>query len=160
MHGASGSLLTPSPGSGRPTAGNQRCPLEEVALTSPHLLTRLATMSWIMPRLLPSVDMDLLSASMASWFVLPNRDSPFTAISWSFTRSRPSWEENVVKSGGGLRSLWWEHKKVSKAAVARVLLESFPRCQIKPLSSSMTQKGIPVQSAHRAPLRPCFQRLT
>lgn len=62
--------------------------------TSLHLLIRLATMSWIMPRLLPSVDMDLRRVSMASWLALPSSDSPFTAISWSFTLSLPSWEES------------------------------------------------------------------
>ncbi len=59
-------------------------------LTSFLLATRLATMSWIIPRLLPSVDMDLRSVSMASWLVFPSSDSPLTAINWSFTRSRPS----------------------------------------------------------------------
>lgn len=58
--------------------------------TSVLLATRLATISWIIPRLLPSVDMDLRSVSMASWLVLPNSDSPLTAISWSLIRSRPS----------------------------------------------------------------------
>lgn len=61
--------------------------------TSLHLLIRLATMSWIMPRLFPSVDMDLRRVSMASWLALPSRDSPFTAMSWSFTLSLPSCEE-------------------------------------------------------------------
>lgn len=57
------------------------CLFISLLFTSLHLLIRRATMSWIIPRLFPSVDIDLLRVSMASWLVLPNRDSPFTAIS-------------------------------------------------------------------------------
>ncbi|TNN28525.1 hypothetical protein EYF80_061327 [Liparis tanakae] len=47
--------------------------------------------------------MDLRSVSMASWLVLANSDSPLTAISWSFTRSRPScwWPRKHIGGGGG-----------------------------------------------------------
>lgn len=82
-------------------------------LTSVFLATRLATMSWIIPRLLPSVDMDLRSVSMASWLVLPSSDSPLTAISWSFTRSRPSYcRTTMMASSHGeglyLQNTWSE----------------------------------------------------
>lgn len=60
-------------------------------LTSCGLSGLLSITNWIMPRMFPSMDMDLLRVSMASWLDLPRRDSPFTATSWSFTRSRPSW---------------------------------------------------------------------
>ena len=49
----------------------------------------------MVPLLFPSVDMEVRSVSMASWFVFPSRDSAFTAISWSLTRSRPSWRQEV-----------------------------------------------------------------
>lgn len=72
----------------RPRAAVYR--LEHEQVTSFRLATLLATISWIIPRLLPSVDIDFRSVSMASWLVLPSSDSPFTAINWSLTRSRPS----------------------------------------------------------------------
>lgn len=58
--------------------------------TSLSLETSRATTSWIIPRLLPSTDIDLRSVSMASWLVIPLSGSPLTAISWSFTQRRPS----------------------------------------------------------------------
>lgn len=61
-----------------------------VNLTSPLPATRRATISWIMPLLLPSTDMDLRRVSIASWFVFSSKDSPLTAMSWSFTLNRPS----------------------------------------------------------------------
>lgn len=46
--------------------------------------------NWIIPRMFPSMDIDRLSVSIASWLDFPKRDSPLTAISWSFIRRRPS----------------------------------------------------------------------
>lgn len=65
-------------------------PLLQRVVTSLFLVTSRATISWIIPRLLPSTDMDLRSVSMASWLVIPSSDSPFTAMSWSLTHRRPS----------------------------------------------------------------------
>lgn len=52
------------------------------------------TTSWMVPREFPSDDIEHLRVSMAAWLDLPRSDSPFTAISWSFTHNRPScWEK-------------------------------------------------------------------
>lgn len=65
--------------------------------TSQFLGNRRATISWIIPRLLPSTDMDLRRVSMASWLVIPSSDSPLTAMSWSLTRRRPSCRRTSAK---------------------------------------------------------------
>lgn len=73
-------------------------------LTSFLPFTILATMSWIMPRLLLSIDMEVRRVSIASWLVFPSSDSPFTAINWSFTLKRPSWQHRVVTW------FWYDYK--------------------------------------------------
>lgn len=68
-----------------------------------------STTSWMVPRELPSDDMERLSASMAAWLERPSSDSPFTAISWSLTVSRPSWwgeKKTLLVS--------WQSKKPSR----------------------------------------------
>lgn len=69
------------------------------SITSSGLSSLLRITNWIMPRMFPSMDMDLLSVSMASWLDFPRRVSPLTAISWSFIRRRPSW-------GRGEKTVW------------------------------------------------------
>lgn len=97
-------------------------------LTSCGLSGLLSITNWIMPRMFPSMDMDLLSVSMASWLDLPRRVSPFTATSWSFTRSRPSWGRggNSVKQASMVMtgSCWEEKFKYEEERVRNVNLNS------------------------------------
>lgn len=97
-------------------------------LTSCGLSGLLSITNWIMPRMFPSMDMDLLSVSMASWLDLPRRVSPFTATSWSFTRSRPSWgrgENSVRRESMVMTGSYWEEKfKYEEERVRNVNLNS------------------------------------
>lgn len=83
-----------------------------------------STTSWMVPRELPSDDIERLSASMAAWLERPSSDSPFTAISWSLTLSRPSWWVRKKKTFGklavGLRP------SLSTRLLAK---NSYPQCQ-------------------------------
>lgn len=114
-------------------------------LTSCGLSGLLSITNWIMPRMFPSMDMDLLSVSMASWLDLPRRDSPFTATSWSFTRSRPSWgrgENSVRRESIVMTGSWWEEKFKHEEERVRMeaVLELVEQSQI--LTTVICVKGV------------------
>lgn len=101
-------------------------------------------MSWIIPRLLLSIDMDLRSVSMASWLVLPSKDSPLTAISWSLTCRRPSWRSTHNHNIASLpfASCSCGLKKCFKSEEAKNIMTTGHKIKSQSLSSSTFLKKI------------------